>query len=408
MISCFSDNAKKRFKLNSRFCLIITVTTIFTVLMLITMLLNIINGAFGFVAIANTIEPQKLVGFENFDALEKEELIQILESNLSKGLIRRYNFEEPFTKRSKNEIITLVIDRIIEPRIVKSWNLKDSILKKGVIKQYIDQNFPEAHLEFRAWLRPGLLLNTQSSIPEKTGLRTAILGSIMIILITLIFAFPIGVGAAIYLEEYAKDNRFTRFIQLNIYNLSGVPSIIYGLLGLAIFVRGMKPITSGAIFGYGDPSTTNGRTIIAAGLTMAILILPIIIINTQEALRAIPRSRREAGYGLGGTKWQIIWFHLLPGSIDRIMTGTILAISRAIGETAPIVVIGASTFITVDPSSIFSKFTTLPIQIYQWTARPQPEFRNVAAAAILVLLILLLAMNSFAIITRNKINKNWR
>ena len=240
------------------------------------------------------------------------------------------------------------------------------------------------------------------------GIRTAILGSMMIILLTIAFAFPIGVGAAIYLEEYAADNKFTRFIQVNIYNLSGVPSIIYGLLGLAVFVRGMEPLTSGAMFGYGDPSTANGRTILAAGMTLALLILPIIIINAQEALRAVPQTMRHAGYGIGATKWQTIWSHVLPHSMDRIMTGTILAVSRAIGETAPIVVIGASTFISVDPSNIFSKFTTLPIQIYQWTSRPQPEFRHVAAAAILVLLVMLLTMNGFAIFTRNKISKNRR
>ena len=163
-------------------------------------------------------------------------------------------------------------------------------------------------------------------------------------------AFPLGVGAAIYLEEYARDNWLNRLIQTNINNLAGVPSIIYGILGLAIFVRALEPLTSGAIFGVGDPTTANGRTILSAGLTLALLVLPLIIINAQEAIRAVPSSLRQASYGLGATKWQTIWHHVLPNAIPGILTGTILAISRAIGETAPLVVIGASTYITFDPS----------------------------------------------------------
>lgn len=401
----FNDNVKKRYTISNTWSFVLTVSTVISVFMLIVLLLNIINGAFGYVAIENTLNPSELVSSGNLDELNEIQLIELLETHLSKGLIRRYNFEKPLSGRPKTEIMSLVFKRIIEPRIVKSWNLKDSLLKRNSIIQYVHQKHPEATLEFRAWLNPRFIIGAQASIPELAGIRTAILGSLMIIMLTVVFAFPIGLGAAIYLEEYAEDNRFTRFIQVNIYNLSGVPSIIYGLLGLAVFVRGMEPFTSGAVFGYGDPSTANGRTILAAGMTLALLVLPIIIINAQEALRAVQQTIRQAGYGIGATKWQTIWSHVLPNSMDRIMTGTILAVSRAIGETAPIVVIGASTFISIDPSNIFSKFTTLPIQIYQWTARPQQEFRNVAAAAILVLLAMLLTMNGFAIFTRNKISK---
>ena len=234
-------------------------------------------------------------------------------------------------------------------------------------------------------------------------MRTAILGSLWTILVTILFALPIGVGAAIYLEEYAPDTWFNRLIQTNISNLAGVPSIIYGMLGLAVFVRMLEGITSGRLFGVvGDPTTANGRTIISAGLTLGLLILPLIIINAQEAIRAVPRSLREASYGIGATRWQTIWHHVLPNAIPGILTGTILAVSRAIGETAPLVVVGASTFIVQDPSGPFSKFTTLPIQIYQWTARPQEEFRNLAAAAILVLLVLLIALNATAVFLRNR------
>jgi len=176
-------------------------------------------------------------------------------------------------------------------------------------------------------------------------------------------------------------------------------------LGLAIFVRALEPLSSGAAFGLVEPTTANGRTVLAAGLTLGLLVLPIIIINAQEAIRAVPRSLRNASYGLGATKWQTTWHHVLPGAIPGILTGTILAISRAIGETAPLVVVGASTAISFDPTSPFSKFTTLPIQIYQWTARPQAEFRSLAAAAILVLLIMLLSLNAAAILLRNRYSR---
>jgi phosphate transport system permease protein len=225
-----------------------------------------------------------------------------------------------------------------------------------------------------------------------------------VIMITILFAFPVGVGAALYLEEFAPDNRLNRFIQVNIYNLSGVPSIIYGLLGLAVFVRILEPVTSGFIFGaIEDHSSANGRTILSGGLTLGLLILPIIIINAQEAIRAVPQSLRDSAFGLGATRWQTVWYHVLPASMDRILTGTIIAVSRALGETAPLVVIGASAFLTTNPSSIFDKFTTLPIMIYRWTAYPQAEFRNLAAAAILVLLVVLLSLNATAIIMRDRI-----
>jgi phosphate transport system permease protein len=215
------------------------------------------------------------------------------------------------------------------------------------------------------------------------------------------------VGAAIYLEEYAFDNWLNRLIQTNINNLAGVPSIVYGILGLAIFVRGLEPLTSGTVFGIVDPTTANGRTVLSAGFTLALLVLPIIIINAQEAIRAVPQSLRKASYGIGATKWQTVWSHVLPNALPGILTGTILAISRAIGETAPLVVIGASTFITFDPDSPFSKFTTLPIQIYQWTSRPQAEFRNLAAAAIIVLLVMLLSLNAVAIVLRNRLSRKY-
>jgi phosphate transport system permease protein len=196
-----------------------------------------------------------------------------------------------------------------------------------------------------------------------------------------------------------------RIIQTNINNLAGVPSIIYGILGLAVFVRALEPLTSGAAFGYADPATANGRTILSAGLTLGLLGLPVIIISSQEAIRAVPPSLRQASLGLGATKWQTIWHHVLPNAIAGILTGVILSMSRIIGETAPLVVVGAATFITTDPSGPFAKFTALPNQIYQWTARPQDTFRNIAAGAILVLIALLLTLNATAIYLRNRYSR---
>jgi phosphate transport system permease protein len=258
-------------------------------------------------------------------------------------------------------------------------------------------------LEWRSWVSWEFLSNAlDPRKAESTGLRPAIYGSLMIILFTIFVAFPIGVGAAIYLEEYATDNWLNRIIQTNISNLAGVPSIIYGMLGLAIFVRALESFTSGNVFGT---ETANGRTVISAAFTLALLVLPLIIINAQEAIRAVPSSLRQASYGLGATKWQTIWNHVLPYAMPGILTGTILAISRAIGETAPLILIGGATYLTKDPEGPFSFFTAIPLLIYRWTTLPQAEFRNAAAAAIVVLLAVLLTLNSIAIILRNRFSR---
>lgn len=337
--------------------------------------------------------------------LPQEALVAILQANVSKGLFRRFESEQPFSDRTKENVYNLVVERVIEPEVVETWSLHDSLFNRSRILAEVAREYPNADVEFVSWIDPEFVTSPQSSDPEDAGVRTAILGSLWTIVITILFAFPLGVGAAIYLEEYASDNWFKRIIQTNINNLAGVPSIIYGMLGLAIFVRTLQSLTSGMAFGVTDPTTANGRTILSAGLTLGLLILPLIIINAQEAIRAVPDSSRRASYGLGATRWQTIWHHVLPNALPGILTGAILAVSRAIGETAPLVVVGAATFITVDPSNPFSKFTTLPIQIYQWTARPQDEFRNIAAAAIIVLLVLLLALNASAVLLRNRYSR---
>jgi phosphate transport system permease protein len=370
------------------------------------LLYNVINQSFGLVAIQNKVDPETLaVGDLSLEQLSKDQLVQVLQENISKGLFRRLENDQPFAERTRESVYELILERVIEPEVVQTWSLYDSLFKRSAVQAEASEAYPKAKLEFVSWLNWKFVRSPQSSDPERAGVRTAILGSLWTIAITIAFAFPLGVGAAIYLEEYATDNWINRIIRTNINNLAGVPSIIYGMLGLAIFVRVLEPLSSGTLLGLADPTTANGRTIFSAGLTLGLLILPLIIINGQEAIRAVPISLRQASYGLGATKWQTVWHHVLPNALPGILTGTILAISRAIGETAPLVVVGASTFITVDPSGPFSKFTTLPIQIYQWTARPQDEFRNIAAAAILVLLVLLLTLNASAVFMRNRFSR---
>ena len=221
------------------------------------------------------------------------------------------------------------------------------------------------------------------------GILAALVGSLFVIALTALIAVPLGVGAAIYLEEYGGRGRLSRLIEINIANLAGVPSIIYGLLGLGLFVR---------IMGM-------GRSVLAGASTLALLALPVIILATREALRAVPTSLREGAYALGATKWQTIWHQVLPAALPGILTGLILALSRAIGETAPLITIGALTYVPFVPNSIWSPFTVLPIQIFNWVSRPQAAFAENAAAGIVVLLGFLLMMNAVAIVLRDRFQR---
>jgi len=404
----YTPNLPRRHRRGRFWQVIYALSTAIGIIVLALLLLNIINSAFGYVAIENEVNPTDLaINGYSIDVLHKDDLVYILEQNVSAGIMRRLDNDQPFEQRSRQDISDLVIEWVVKPHVVASWSLYDSLFNRSSVHLEIAEKYPEAELRFISWLNTNFLSNPQSSDPEKAGVRTAFLGSLWVILITISFAFPIGVGSAIYLEEYADSGkRINHIIQTNINNLAGVPSIIYGILGLAIFVRVLEPLMSGAVFGIVEETTTaNGRTILSAGLTLGLLILPLIIINAQEAIRAVPNSLRLASYSLGATRWQTIWNHVLSNAIPGILTGTILAVSRAVGETAPLVVVGASTFITADPDSPFAKFTTLPIQIYQWTSRPQAEFRNIAAAAILVLIFLLLTLNASAVLLRNRYSK---
>jgi phosphate transport system permease protein len=380
--------------------LFLAATTI-GILGLTALLYNILNETYGLVAFQYKVNPATLAD-RPLEELEPPELIAIVEDNLRRAQLRRLDEEKPLVERTQAELLALINDEIVDQQIVGTWRLTESLLNRAAIEAELAEEFPDATLVFRSWLHPAFVTGAQSSRADLAGVRTALLGSLWMIGLTVLIAFPIGVGAAIYLEEYASHSLVNRIIQTNIDNLAGVPSIVYGILGLAIFVRGLERYTSGAAFGVTD---SNGRTILSAALTMALLVLPLLIINGQEAIRAVPNSLRQAGYGLGATKWQTIWSHVLPSALPGILTGTILAISRAVGETAPLIVIGASTFITVDPNGPFSKFTVLPIQIFQWTTRPQSEFHNLAAAAIVVLLALLLSLNAVAILLRNRFTR---
>lgn len=236
------------------------------------------------------------------------------------------------------------------------------------------------------------LTSFPSRRPEEAGIFSAWVGTLYVMFLTAAIALPLGIGAAIYLEEFASRNWFTRLVELNINNLAGIPAIIYGLLGLQVFVRWFRM----------------GESVLAGACTLAIMSLPVIIVASREALRAVPVSIREAALALGATRWQTVRDHVLPLAIPGILTGTILALSRAIGEAAPLVTIGALTFVAFLPKSPLDPFTVLPIQAYNWVSRPQPEFHRNAAAALIVLLSLLLLMNSIAIYLRNRYQQRWR
>ncbi|HJS72247.1 MAG TPA: phosphate ABC transporter permease PstA [Acidimicrobiia bacterium] len=407
------------------------------VLALATLLYTIINDSFGLTAVVNLNDPDEVVaslghdpGQTTIDDLSHDELVTLLEANISTGVGRRLEREQRFyedrlvfepedswieicssdappegctrSPRSHSDLVELVHERVIAPDVIASNPLVPSILDPEGFRaevaagvesgQYGDVSVDQVAFDWRAWLNWDFVTSPASDTPESAGIRTAILGSAWLVLITVLFAVPVGVGAAIYLVEFARPSRFNDFVQTNINNLAGVPSIVYGMLGLAIFVRAMEAVTQ-------------GRSILSAGLTLGLLTLPVVIISSEEALKAVPDSLRHAGLGLGATRWQTVRAQVLPVAMPGILTGTILAVARAIGETAPLILVGAAGFITSDPTGPFSSFTALPIQIFQWTSLPQEEFRNIAAAASIALLILLLTMNAVAVILRNRFSR---
>lgn len=285
-------------------------------------------------------------------------------------LPRSERFRTRLTQRSRRDVLLLAL--FVAAVLAGVTGLI------ALIAQVVWEGAPSLSLHF--------ITDFPSRFPDRAGVRPALLGTIWIMGLTGLFVVPVGVGAAVYLEEYAPKNWMTRIIEVNISNLAGVPSIVYGLLGLALFVQLLSL----------------GRTVIAGALTMALLVLPIVIIASREAIRAVPNTYREAAYGLGATQFQVLRGVVLPQAIGGIMTGTILAMSRAIGEAAPMVAISALAFMSFSPTSPLDTFTVLPIQIFNWVSQPQSGFRGIAASGIIVLLIALLSMNAIAIYVRNR------
>lgn len=291
----------------------------------------------------------------------------------------RYLQEEAVMKRMNKRLVFNKIWKIIFIAATSFALLSLAILLYRIFSQGL------------GYLNWDFLTNFASRIPQNAGIKAALIGSLWLMAIVAPVSIILGVSTAIYLEEYAKKNRINDFIRMNISNLAGVPSIVFGLLGLTIFVR---------MLGM-------GKSVLAAGLTMSLLILPVIIVAAQEAIRAVPNEQREASYGMGATKWQTIVRVVLPAAIPGILTGSILALSRAIGETAPLVVIGIPVILQFLPDSFLSAFTALPMQIFDWAKRPQEDFQYVASAGIIVLMAVLVFMNSIAIFIRNKFQKRY-
>ena len=283
-----------------------------------------------------------------------------------------------------------------EPTTLSSRKVKNALFSLLALVAIFISMVTLAGLLIDLVARGGSSLDTQfltsspSRIPAKAGILPALVGTLWVTLLVALITLPIGIGAAIYLEEYAGRGRIARLLKINISNLAGVPSIVYGIFGLAIFVRGLDL----------------GRTVFAASLTLSLLILPVVIISSAEALKAVPPSQREAAYALGATRWQVIRRALLPAAAPGILTGIVLAVARAVGETAPLILIGAVTFVTFVPSNPFEdKYTVLPIQIFNWANRPQEAFLEISAAAILVLIALMLLLNGAAIYLRARLSR---
>ncbi|MEM6656294.1 MAG: phosphate ABC transporter permease PstA [Planctomycetota bacterium] len=309
--------------------------------------------------------------------------------------------------------MTLCVVALVGLLATVAWNASEAFLtdearemleEQGVVGQAATRAAGMASTDY--WSRAATFMSsTPSRRPRDAGILPAVLGSIWLIVLTALFAVPIGVGAAVYLEEYAANSRWRRLVQLNIANLAGVPSIVYGILGLALFVRtvAVQVGSTELEFGFGL-----GRVILSGALTLTLVVLPIVILAAQEALRSVPGTIRQASYALGATRWQTVWMQVLPAALPGIMTGVILAVARALGEAAPLVAVGAVGFISRSPTSPLQDFTAMPLQIFQWAGRPQEEFHSLASAAIIVLLTVLIIMNAGAVYVRQRFGSKIR
>ncbi len=276
----------------------------------------------------------------------------------------------------------------LKDQAFKIWGIACTLLGLVLLAIFIGNILVDGILRID-W---AFIVNLPSRHAEESGIYTALMGSIWVLLLTTAIALPVGIAAAIYLEEYSKKNKLSTILEVNISNLAGVPSIIYGLLGLEVFVRIMEM----------------GASVLAGSCTLALLILPIVIVSTREAIKAVPKSIRDASFAMGASKWQTVYHQLLPASFGGILTGIILALSRAVGETAPLIVIGALAYVPFAPSTPMDEFSVLPIQIFNWITRPQHGFVENAAAAIIILLLITFIMNGIAVYFRNKWQKKFK
>lgn len=293
----------------------------------------------------------------------------------------QFQISEEFAAPSNR---TLWLERIFKGSLIACIGIAMAVLAWLLIKIIVD-GWSGLSIDF--------LIEMPSAFASKAGIQSAIVGTLWLAAIVTFFVVPTGIAAAIYLEEFADRHRWhNRIIEVNIQNLAAVPSIVYGILGLAYLVRGPLDL---------------GRSILAGGLTLGLLVLPVVVIAAREAIRAVPPSIKEGAMGLGATKWQAIWHQVLPSAVPGIATGSILALSRAIGETAPLIMVGAATYVAFNPESLSSPFTALPLQIYNWLANPQEDFKALAASAIIVLMVILLVFNSVAIVIRNRFERKW-
>lgn len=385
----------------------IVAVTALAALILVVFLLNILNDVFGYVAVEYEVMPAEITGSPDREPadLENQAIIDALREQATPGILRRLETEEPLQSRSKTGLLEALEEFVLRPRIVESWSLVQSIFVLDAVEAHAAAH-PEQSIRFRSWINVDFLVSAQSPVPEESGIRGALLGTLWLVAVAMLVSLPVGIAAAIYLNEYTSDTRLVRFVRVNVENLAAVPSIIYGMLGLAVFARALAPITSGAAFGVETQGLRLGRTVLSGGLTLAVLVLPVVIINAREAFAAIPKSLREACYAVGARRFQVIRTRLLPFAGQRIITTIILSVSRVIGETAPLVVIGAASFMTTDPSSLFSRFTALPTTVYALAGRAQAEYQRVAAAAIVVLLLLTIVLNIVLIVLRNRLGQS--
>jgi phosphate transport system permease protein len=416
-------------------------SNLFALFVLIILLASILNGVFGYEAREYTVQPSEL-SERPLTELSEEELIGLLTANnpnqvrvLLRDTLSRVPAEE-FTTRpmsdvlsgstydpaiatltlrdltpeqvgqilidnlSKDQMLSAIESIILKPVIRENWTFLESVFNRTGIEEETRTEYPEATLSIVSRLNWGFITNELSKDATRNGIIQPLTGTFWVVLVAILFALPIGTGAAIYLQEYATDNWINKFIETNIRNLAGVPSIIYGLLGFFLFVNVLRQFTSGAFLGA---ESDNSRTLLSGGLTLGLVILPVIIINAREAIRAVPPSLREASFGLGATKWQTVSRVVFPQAFAGIMTGAILGIARAIGETAPLIVtMGAIAFTSGSVTSPFDRSPILPIVIYKWTTEPDAVIQSLVPAAILALLIMLLIINSVAIILRNR------